>query len=148
MVVRPGLFLCARCAGEPFSATSVLTLLIAFFGGGALPDRWLVVRALLVALAVSPIAVDPRTLNSWVAVALSTLGMPWLLGAFWLRAEFVTPRSHSGAAASEDPENGDGEWPGGGPVASADQVQDPVSAQGVGVVLDPGGGGFGGAEGR
>ncbi len=84
LIVTACLFFCARFAGEPFSATSMLTLLIAFFGVGALPDRRLVVRALLVALAVSPIAVDPLTMNTWLAVALSSLGMPWLLGTLWL----------------------------------------------------------------
>ena len=51
------------------------------------------------------------------------------------------------AAGLQDPEHRDGERHGGGLVALADQVQDAVPAQGLGVVLDPDGGGFGGAEG-
>ena len=53
----------------------------------------------------------------------------------------------SPAAGLEHPEHRDGEWHGGGLVALADQVQDPVAAQGLGVVLDPDRGGLGGAQG-
>ena len=42
-----------------------------------------------------------------------------------------------GEAGLEDPEHRDGDGCGGGLVALADQVQDPVPAQGLGVVLDP-----------
>jgi hypothetical protein len=50
------------------------------------------------------------------------------------------------AAGFEDPEHGDGDGHGGGLAALADQVQDAVTAQGLGVVLDPYRGDFRGAE--
>jgi hypothetical protein len=50
------------------------------------------------------------------------------------------------AAGLEDPEDRDGDGHGDGLVAFADQVQDTVAAQRVGVVLDADGGGLGGAQ--
>ena len=50
-------------------------------------------------------------------------------------------------ASFQDPEHRDGQRHGGWLVALADQVQHPVSAQGVGVVLDLYCGCFGGAQG-
>jgi signal transduction histidine kinase len=82
-LVTLGLFLCAQLAGEPFSATSVLTFLIAVFGVGAMPHRRLSLLALLLALALSPLGVEPLTLNTWLAVALSSIVVPWLLGTLW-----------------------------------------------------------------
>lgn len=40
-------------------------------------------------------------------------------------------------ATLQDTQDWDGQWHGGGFVALADQVQDPVSAQDLAVVLDP-----------
>ena len=51
------------------------------------------------------------------------------------------------SAGLECPKHGDADRHGGGLVAFADQVQDAVSAEGVGVVLDPRGRGFRCAEG-
>ena len=50
------------------------------------------------------------------------------------------------AAGLENPENRHGQRHGGGLVALADQVQHPVAAQGLGVVLDPDGSRLGGAQ--
>ena len=49
-------------------------------------------------------------------------------------------------AGLENPENRHGQWHGGGLVAHADQVQHPVAAKRLGVVLDPDGGRLGGAQ--
>src|SRR5665811_1199176 len=62
----------------------------------------------------------------------------------------IRDRWPSGALAPagfQDPEHRDGERHGGWLVALADQMQHPVSAQGIGVVLDPYCGRFGGAQG-
>lgn len=50
------------------------------------------------------------------------------------------------AAGLQAPRDWDGDRHGGGPIALADQVQDPVPVQGVGVVLDPHRGGLAGAH--
>jgi signal transduction histidine kinase len=84
-VVALGLLLCSRFAGEPFSATSVLTFTIGFFSIGAMPQRRLSVAALLVGLALSGFAVQPLTLNDYLAITLTSIGLPWLLGLLWLR---------------------------------------------------------------
>ena len=63
------------------------------------------------------------------------------------RPQHERPGRALAAAGLERPEDGDGHGHGGGLVALADQVQDAVAAEGVGVVLDPHGCGFGGAEG-
>ena len=84
-VVALGLVLCSRFAGEPFSATSVLTFTIGFFSIGAMPQRRLSVAALLVGSALSGFAVQPLTLNDYLAITLSSIGLPWLLGLLWLR---------------------------------------------------------------
>ncbi|HEU4567626.1 MAG TPA: histidine kinase [Marmoricola sp.] len=103
LLVAAALFLCAQLAGEPFSATSVVTFLVAFFGVGAMPNRRLAIAALVVAVAVSPLTVEPLTLNTWLAVALSSLGMPWLLGTLWrhhlTRTDEVAQRALAAEAA-------------------------------------------------
>jgi signal transduction histidine kinase len=85
VLVAAGLTLCAKFAGEPFSATSVLTFTIAMFSVGAMPRRSLSVATLLVALAISPFAIDDLTLNNYLGVSLASIGTPWLLGLLWLR---------------------------------------------------------------
>jgi hypothetical protein len=55
------------------------------------------------------------------------------------------PRSALAAARLEDPEHRHGHGHGGGLAPLADQVQDTVPAQRLGVVLHPDGGGLGGA---
>jgi len=63
------------------------------------------------------------------------------------RSLYQRPGGALALAGLQDPEDRDGQRHGGRLVALADQVQDPVSAQGVGVVLDPYCGCFGGAQG-
>ena len=84
-LVTLGLTLCAQFAGEPFSATSILTFTIAMFSVGAMSRRWLSLATLLVAVALSPFAIDDLTLNNFLAITLSSIVTPWLLGLLWLR---------------------------------------------------------------
>jgi signal transduction histidine kinase len=85
VLVVVGLASCAAFAGEPFSATSVLTTTVAFFSVGAMPDRRPAVATLLVALALAPLAVRPLTLNDYLGISLASIATPWLLGLLWLR---------------------------------------------------------------
>lgn len=84
-VVTLGLVLCNRYAGEPFSATSVLTFTVGFFSIGGMRRRGLSVAALLAGFVLSVPAVHPLTFNTYLAVTLSSIGVPWLLGLLWLR---------------------------------------------------------------
>jgi signal transduction histidine kinase len=84
-VVAAALTLCARYAGEPFSATSVLTFTIGFFSIGAMAARRRSLAALGAALGLAVFAVNPLTLNDYLAIALSSIALPWLLGALWSR---------------------------------------------------------------
>jgi signal transduction histidine kinase len=85
-LVVVALMLCARYAGEPFSATSVLAFTVGFFSIGALPARRRSLAALGVALGLAGFAVHPLSLNNYLAIALSSIALPWLLGALWLRS--------------------------------------------------------------
>jgi signal transduction histidine kinase len=85
VLVTLGLTLCARFAGEPVSATSFLTFVIAMFSVGAMPRRWLSVATLLVAVVLSAFAIDDLTLNNFLGITLSSIVTPWLLGLLWLR---------------------------------------------------------------
>jgi signal transduction histidine kinase len=84
-LVAVALTLCAHYAGEPFSATSVLTFTIGFFSIGAMPAPRRSLAALGLALVLAAFAVHPLTLNDYLAVALSSIVLPWLLGALWSR---------------------------------------------------------------
>jgi signal transduction histidine kinase len=84
-LVALALTLCANFAGEPFSATSVVTFLAGFFSIGAMPARRRSLVALGIALVLAVFAVNPLTLNDYLAIALSSIALPWLLGALWLR---------------------------------------------------------------
>jgi signal transduction histidine kinase len=84
VLVSVWLALCAQFAGEPFSATSVLTFTIALFSVGAMPQRRTAVVILGVFLALALFAVDPLTVNNYLAIALASLAVPWLLGRLWL----------------------------------------------------------------
>jgi signal transduction histidine kinase len=87
VLVAVGLAVCATYADEPFSATSVLTVTIAFFSVGAMPRRGPSVAALVVALVLSLFVVQPLTLNNYLGISLSSIGVPWLCGLLWLRRE-------------------------------------------------------------
>lgn len=100
-IVALGLTLCGRYAGEPFSATSVLTFTIAFFSVGAMPQRRASLCALLVALALSVFAVKPLTINNYLAVSLSSIVVPWLLGLLWLRYRTSREEEHRRREATE-----------------------------------------------
>jgi len=63
------------------------------------------------------------------------------------RSQHQSPAGALPPAGLQDAQDGDGERHGGGLVALTDQVQHPVSAQGVGVVLDPRGCRLGRAQG-
>lgn len=102
VIVSLGLTLCARVAGEPFSATSVLTFTIAFFSIGAMPERRLSSAALAVALALSAFTVHPLTLNDYLAISLSSIGVPWLLGLLWLRRTTAREEEHQRGRAAEE----------------------------------------------
>jgi signal transduction histidine kinase len=84
-LVVVALVLCSRYAGEPFSATSVVAFTVGFFSIGALPQRRRSLVALGMALLLAVFAVDPLSLNNYLAIALSSIALPWLLGTLWLR---------------------------------------------------------------
>lgn len=85
VLVAVGLTLCAQYAGQPFSLTSVVTFTTAMFSVGAMPQRRTSLAVLVVGLALSAFAVDPLTLNNYLGISLSSIGVPWLLGALWVR---------------------------------------------------------------
>jgi signal transduction histidine kinase len=84
-LVATCLALCDRLAGEPFSATSVLTFTIGFASTGAMPQRRWSWAVLLAGLALSPLAVRPLTLNDWLGISLFSIAVPWLVGRLWAR---------------------------------------------------------------
>jgi signal transduction histidine kinase len=84
-LVALGLSLCAQYAGEPFSVTSVVTFVAAMFSVGEMAQRRRSLVVLVVALLLSAFAVQPWTLNNYLGISLSSVGVPWLLGALWLR---------------------------------------------------------------
>jgi signal transduction histidine kinase len=101
VLVALGLTLCARYAGEPFSATSVLTFTIAFFSVGAMSGRRLSAATLVGALVLAPFAVQPLTLNDYLAVSLSSIVTPWLLGLLWLRRRIARDHERRRQEAAE-----------------------------------------------
>ena len=84
-VVALGLTVCAQLAGEPFSVTSVLTFLTGMFSVGAMAQRRTSMVTLVVAMVLSAFAVEPWTLNNYLGITLSSIGVPWLFGTLWLR---------------------------------------------------------------
>jgi len=84
-VVATGLTLCAQFAGPPVSVTSVVTFVVAMFSVGAMPQRRMSLAVLVVALVLSAFAVQPWTLNNYLGISLSSIGIPWLLGVIWTR---------------------------------------------------------------
>jgi signal transduction histidine kinase len=85
VLVATGLTLCAQLAGQPFSVTSVVTFVTAMFSVGAMTRRRTSLVVLVVALVLSVFTVQPLTLNNYLGISLSSIGVPWLLGALWLR---------------------------------------------------------------
>jgi signal transduction histidine kinase len=77
--------LCASYAGEPFSATSVLTALLSFFAVGAMSGRAVSTTTLAAFMVLTAAATDPLTVNNYLSIALSSVAVPWLLGLLWLR---------------------------------------------------------------
>jgi signal transduction histidine kinase len=100
-LVAAGLALCAGYAGEPFSATSVLTFTIAVYSVGAMPQRGPSIAALVVALVLSPFAVEDLTLNNYLGIALSSIATPWLLGLLSLRRGLAREEAHRRQQAAE-----------------------------------------------
>jgi signal transduction histidine kinase len=101
-MVALGLMLCAQYAGQPFSVTSVVTFLTGMFSVGAMPQRRVSLTALVVALVVSAFAVQPWTLNNYLGISLSSIGVPWLLGALWLRRHASREEAHRHRHAAEE----------------------------------------------
>lgn len=101
-LVAAALTLCALYAGEPFSATSVLTFTIGFFSIGAMPGRRRSLAALGLALVLAVFAVDPLTLNDYLAIAMSSIVLPWLLGALWSRHSSARREEERRREAAED----------------------------------------------
>lgn len=101
-LVALGLTVCAYFAGEPFSATSVLTFTIALFSVGAMARRRLSVGALVVALVLSVFAVQPLTLNNYLGISLSSIGVPWLVGLLWLRRQSSRQEEHRRREAAQE----------------------------------------------
>jgi signal transduction histidine kinase len=101
VLVTVGLVICSTFAGEPFSATSVITFVIAFFSVGAMPQRRLSVATLVVALVLSVFAVDPLTLNDYLGISLSSIGVPWLCGLLWLRRQSARQEERRRREAAE-----------------------------------------------
>lgn len=77
--------LCASIAGEPFSATSVLSAVLSFFAVGAMADRVASTITLAAFMVLTVAATEPLTVNNYLAIALSSVAVPWLLGLLWLR---------------------------------------------------------------
>jgi signal transduction histidine kinase len=100
-VIALGLCLCAEYAGEPFSVTSVVTFLTAMFSVGAMPQRRTALVTLVLALVLSAFAVEPWTLNNYLGISLSSIGVPWLLGALWLRRKIAREAERRQREAAE-----------------------------------------------
>ena len=63
----------------------MIAFVVGFFSIGAMSERRRSTVALVIALAVAVFPVDPLTLNNYLAIALSSIVLPWLLGLLWLR---------------------------------------------------------------
>jgi signal transduction histidine kinase len=100
-VVALGLTLCAQFAGEPVSVTSVLTFLAGMFSVGAMPQRRTSMVTLVVAMVLSAFAVEPWTLNNYLGITLSSIGVPWLFGALWLRRSVARGEQQRRRTAAE-----------------------------------------------
>jgi signal transduction histidine kinase len=100
-VVALGLTLCAQFAGEPVSVTSVVTFVAVMFSVGAMPQRRTSLVVLVVSLVLSAFAVDPWTLNNYLGISLSSIGVPWLLGVLWLRRSVAGDEEQRRQAAAE-----------------------------------------------
>jgi signal transduction histidine kinase len=86
--VLASLFACAWVTGaEPGSATAVVATLLAFAGVGAMANRTGAVLGLLVALVLAIPMTSDHSLNTYLAIALTSFVVPWLLGALWLRRQ-------------------------------------------------------------
>jgi signal transduction histidine kinase len=77
--------LCDQLAQAPFSATSVVTAALSFFALGAMANRVASTITMAAFMVVAVAETQPLTLNNYLSIALSSVGVPWLLGLLWLR---------------------------------------------------------------
>lgn len=78
-------FACATWSGTPGSATFAIADLLAFYRIGTLRDRRRAYAALAVALLVGVAETDHLSFNKYLAVALGSFVVPWLVGTLRLR---------------------------------------------------------------
>ena len=76
---------CAHTAGQPGSVTFAAAELLAFYRLGTLPDRRRAGGALAAGLLAGLALTDHLTFNKYLAVALASFVVPWLIGTVELR---------------------------------------------------------------
>jgi signal transduction histidine kinase len=101
-LVALALALCGDVAGEPFSATAVLTFTTGFASIGAMSQRRWSWAALVTGLALSSLAVRPLTLNDYLGISLFSILVPWLVGRLWARRREVREAEQRREAAGAD----------------------------------------------
>jgi signal transduction histidine kinase len=78
-------FVGATVAGEPGSVTLAAALIIVFYTLGTLPNRRRALASLIIGLvAAIPMTAD-RSLQTYLAIALTSFAVPWLVGSLRLR---------------------------------------------------------------
>ena len=95
-------FLCAAFSAPPGSLTFVAAAILASFQIGQTLDRRRAYLALAVGLALAVPITEDRTLNSYLAIALTTFLAPWLAGALRLRQLQVLERERERERAVAD----------------------------------------------
>lgn len=92
---------CALVAGEPFSATSVITVTVGFFTIGGMARRRRAVAALGGAMVLGLFETHPLDLNMYLSITFTSFVVPWLLGLLWARRHAAREAAHAQAAAAE-----------------------------------------------
>jgi signal transduction histidine kinase len=82
-------FVCAQWSGQPGSVTFAVADLLAFYRLGTLTDRRRAYGALLIALVVGVAMTDHLSFNKYLAVAVGSFLVPWLVGALSARHQRV-----------------------------------------------------------
>jgi signal transduction histidine kinase len=78
-------FVGGTISGDPVSVTLVAATIILFYSLGTLPNRRLALAGLVFGLVVAiPMAAD-HALNTYLAIALTSFAVPWLIGTLRLR---------------------------------------------------------------
>ena len=80
-------FACAALAGPPASVTFGVAAIAGFYRIGTLPDRRRSYAALAAGLVVAALATEDFSINTYLAIALASFVVPWLVGALVLRQQ-------------------------------------------------------------